>query len=213
MHQDHLDELHAAVPASYYHSGVRRNLGQRYWHWRRRQRIAKMIRPTGGTVVDLGCHGGYMTEFVSARAKANHVIAIDISPQATDFIRRNHPDWETHVANIEETLPIQDGAADGVVCLDVLEHLLNPEKTILEAARISKPGAWMIIAVPSENLFWKIVWHAWTHWGPGRVWQDVHVQKFSLSNLDELFKAHGFRKYDEALLHMRSYRIVAYERQ
>jgi SAM-dependent methyltransferase len=45
-------------------------------------------------------------------------------------------------------LPFQEASMDGVVMLEVLEHLPEPRTALLEAARVAKPGARVLLSLP-----------------------------------------------------------------
>ncbi|HMP90924.1 MAG TPA: methyltransferase domain-containing protein [Kiritimatiellia bacterium] len=59
--------------------------------------------------------------------------------------------FDTYHANIElDRFPMDDNAADAVVCTDVLEHLIfDPMFAMNEICRILKPGGIALIAVPN----------------------------------------------------------------
>ncbi|MBU0597576.1 class I SAM-dependent methyltransferase [Patescibacteria group bacterium] len=211
MNQSNLNNFHNAVPSDYYHQGVNKNFLQKLWHNQRKKAIKAVVQMTGGTLLDLGSHGGYLTEFIAQQTNASKVIVVDISRQAINFIKKNKPDWHAICANIEKPLDIMDQSADIITSFDVFEHLNNPEKTIKEAKRILKPGGSFIIGVPNETLLWKIVWFAWTKFGPGKVWHEVHVQNYSKKSLNDLFLKYGFTKKLELTTHLGMYKINKYE--
>lgn len=210
MHQEILDHLHSQVSPTYYHSGIRRNPFQWYWHTQRVRAFASLLPTCGGTYVDLGCHGGFITEEISKIIRAQKVIGIDISPEAIAFFCKQHPTWQGILQGIEDSLPIADGAASCITCIDVMEHVMHPEQVAKEAARISGPGAYMLVAVPRENLLWKLIWPIWTHIGPGRAWHDVHVQDYLRSGLHPLFTQAGFSIEKEKIMHFGMYLITLY---
>jgi SAM-dependent methyltransferase len=45
-------------------------------------------------------------------------------------------------------LPLADGAFDGVVCTQVLEHVRHPEEVIRELARTLRPGGHLFLSAP-----------------------------------------------------------------
>lgn len=45
-------------------------------------------------------------------------------------------------------LPFASGVADGVLCIEVLEHLPNPEAAVSEMYRVLRPGGHVLITTP-----------------------------------------------------------------
>lgn len=90
-----------------------------------------------GTVLDAGAGRLAWRELLSA--KADSYVSLDYS--------KTHPDI-TIVADLLTGLPIETGAFDTVFCCSVLEHVKDPEKALLELARILKPGGTLILSVP-----------------------------------------------------------------
>jgi SAM-dependent methyltransferase len=101
-----------------------------------------------GTVYDLGCgEAPYKEYFLKSARKYVGV----------DWAASLHDTKADIVANLNEVLPIQDGVADTVVSLSVMEHLTQPDLMLCEAHRILKPGGSMILQVP---------WQWWVHEAP-----------------------------------------------
>lgn len=47
-----------------------------------------------------------------------------------------------------ETLPFEDGHFDALFCSEVLEHIFNPDDTLLEISRVLKKGSLALITTP-----------------------------------------------------------------
>ncbi len=51
-------------------------------------------------------------------------------------------------------IPIPSNSLDIILCLETLEHLQNPQKTMQEILRIAKDDATIFISMPNEYNFW-----------------------------------------------------------
>jgi SAM-dependent methyltransferase len=47
-----------------------------------------------------------------------------------------------------ENIPLLDASVDCILCMVVLEHTRNPQKVLLEFARVLKPGGTLVMVVP-----------------------------------------------------------------
>ncbi|TSC64696.1 MAG: type 11 methyltransferase [Parcubacteria group bacterium Gr01-1014_106] len=59
---------------------------------------------------------------------------------------KTHPELD-HVGDIQR-MPLPEGQFDTVLCLQVLEHVSNPEQALREIHRVLAPGGKLIISVP-----------------------------------------------------------------
>lgn len=70
----------------------------------------------------------------------------DFLPNVVNFEIVNYP--STDVRGVAEALPFRDGVFDGVLCLNVLEHVKDPFQAAKEIVRVMKPGARLYCVVP-----------------------------------------------------------------
>ncbi|GAB3706414.1 bifunctional 2-polyprenyl-6-hydroxyphenol methylase/3-demethylubiquinol 3-O-methyltransferase UbiG [Nocardiopsis oceani] len=95
----------------------------------------------GKRVLDVGCGGGYTTEFLDARGA--RVSGIDYSPKLIGAARHHAAETGKDIqyeVGVAEELPYEDGAFDIVTCVDVLEHVRSPEQAVREIHRVLAPG-------------------------------------------------------------------------
>jgi SAM-dependent methyltransferase len=52
------------------------------------------------------------------------------------------------LADLNETCPLPDETFDTILCTDVIEHLKHPERLLMDAARMLKPGGHLILGTP-----------------------------------------------------------------
>jgi 2-polyprenyl-6-hydroxyphenyl methylase/3-demethylubiquinone-9 3-methyltransferase len=99
------------------------------------------IDPVGKTALDVGCGGGLLAEEF-ARIGCR-VTGVDPSAESLETARR-HARAEgleiDYLTSPGEQLPFEDGSFDFVYCCDVLEHVADLQRVLVESARVLKPG-------------------------------------------------------------------------
>lgn len=180
-----LAEIHEDVPATHYDIGIKKNLFQKYWHYKRFMKVLEVVRAVEGPFLDLGCHSGTFTEKILKKIKSKKVYGVDISKNAIDLIRKRIPYGDFRVADAAN-LPYKNDFFDAVFCLEMLEHVDNPESVLSEIQRVLKKGGYCVILVPTDNTLFKLVWFIWTLYYP--VWRHAHVQSYQKENLEEALK-------------------------
>jgi 2-polyprenyl-3-methyl-5-hydroxy-6-metoxy-1,4-benzoquinol methylase len=98
----------------------------------------------GLSVLEAGCGAGRFTE-VLLQAGAR-VFACDLS-RAVEANRDNCGRFPGHFVGQADLLrlPAADGAFDVVLCLGVVQHTPDPERTIRALSAKVKPGGWLVI--------------------------------------------------------------------
>lgn len=116
--------------------------------------FSTLIADWGGmTVLDVGCGGGFMAE-VLARKGAS-VVGIDPSAPAVEAAREHA---RTQGLSIDyrlgagESIPVDSGTVDCVVCVDVLEHVESVDRVLDEVRRVLKPGGMFLFDTINRTL-------------------------------------------------------------
>jgi len=85
-------------------------------------------------VVDVGCGPVGIITVLEAKEK------IGIDPLIDEYKKRFDMEPDVRYINAKgEEIPLQDGYADVVFCVNTLNHVQNPDKVLSEIARILKP--------------------------------------------------------------------------
>ncbi|OYU95056.1 MAG: hypothetical protein CFE21_12165 [Bacteroidetes bacterium B1(2017)] len=96
-------------------------------------------RVLSGKVLDIGCGIG---DFLMCR---QNTVGIDINALNVNYCKEQG--WEAYTIE-NNHFPFSENTFDGAVLDNVLEHLTEPHITLLEAKRVLKNKAKLIIAVP-----------------------------------------------------------------
>lgn len=103
------------------------------------------------TIADIGAGTGYITEgLIDKNVK---VIAVDQSPSMLKEMQKKFSNIDTidYRVGDSENLPIKDSEVNYVFANMYLHHVDNPEKSIIEMARILKTGGKLIITDLDEH--------------------------------------------------------------
>jgi len=97
------------------------------------------------TVLDVGCGGGTYT---CTLARAHWLIAIDVSSSAIKNVKQRlvSEDNVFFVVCDLEHLPIRNAVVNKVACIDVLEHVGEPQKAVDEMSRVLCSHGKMLLA-------------------------------------------------------------------
>lgn len=103
----------------------------------------------GESILEVGCGGGHvLSQFREAR-----LTGVDVSGEMLEKARRNLAglDFELHKGDVAE-VGLADQSFDGVVCTEVLEHVVDPEHVLTQIRRLVKPTGRVVITFPNDTL-------------------------------------------------------------
>lgn len=102
------------------------------------------------SVLDVGCGNGAFLAFCARQGA--ELLYVDIDPEKVkettqriqDIAKRNF----MPLVSDSNPLPIADNSVSKVMCLEVIEHVDDPESFLQELVRVGEPGAQYLLAVP-----------------------------------------------------------------
>jgi 2-polyprenyl-6-hydroxyphenyl methylase / 3-demethylubiquinone-9 3-methyltransferase len=116
--------------------------------------VAERATLAGARVLDVGCGGGLLCEAL-ARAGAK-VTGIDLAPGMIDVARLHAAeqglDIDYQVVSAEAVATANAGGFDIVTCMEMLEHVPNPQRMTATLANLVRPGGAVFVSTINRNL-------------------------------------------------------------
>jgi 2-polyprenyl-6-hydroxyphenyl methylase / 3-demethylubiquinone-9 3-methyltransferase len=108
----------------------------------------------GKRVVDIGCGGGILADSMARRGA--QVLGIDLAAKALKVaqlhaLEAGTPNVEYREVSAETLAQEQPGSFDVVTCMEMLEHVPQPDSVVRACATLVKPGGWVFFSTINRN--------------------------------------------------------------
>ena len=105
-------------------------------------------------VLDVGCGGGILTD--SMARQGAHALGIDLSTKALRVAQLHALEAQTprvkyREVSVEDLAAEQPGSFDTVTCMEMLEHVPDPDSVVRACAQLVKPGGWVFFSTINRN--------------------------------------------------------------
>jgi len=108
----------------------------------------------GKRVLDVGCGGGLLSEAMARRGA--QVTGIDLGPQTVEVAELHAIESKLPVSYARESAETHAtrnaGAYDVVVCMEMLEHVPEPDSVLRALHALVKPGGHVFLSTLNRNL-------------------------------------------------------------
>ena len=115
--------------------------------------IDSIAKLNGKRVVDVGCGGGILSESMSVRGA--EVTGIDLGEKALKVAQLHKLESGAKVdyrlVAVEALAQEQPESYDVVTCMEMLEHVPDPEAVVAACARLVKPGGRVFFSTLNRN--------------------------------------------------------------
>ena len=115
--------------------------------------IDRIAPLSGKRALDVGCGGGILAEAMAQRGA--QVRGIDLAERSLQVAELHA--LESGAAVEYERIAAEDlaarepGAWDVVTCMEMLEHVPEPESTVRACAALARPGGWVFFSTINRN--------------------------------------------------------------
>lgn len=115
--------------------------------------IDQRVGLAGKDVIDVGCGGGILAESMAVRGA--HVTGIDLSEKplkvAQLHLLETGRTVDYRLISAEDIAREQPARFDCVTCMEMLEHVPEPQSTVKACAAMAKPGGWLFFSTINRN--------------------------------------------------------------
>ncbi len=132
---------------------------------------------SGPTILDLGCGTGVIATELSQWAST---IGLDFSDKALAYCQSRG--LHNLVQARGENLPLETASVDGVLALDIFEHIEDDVAAFRESFRVLRPGGILVLSVPAFKALW----------GPHDV-ALMHFRRYRRSEVVHRLESVGFK--------------------
>jgi SAM-dependent methyltransferase len=168
-------------------------VGQKYYEYTRSE-ILPLLPDTASRTLEIGCGAGNTLAWLKSIRSCTWLGGIELNGAAADEARRILD--IVYEGNIERMdIPIEPGSLDLILCLDVLEHLIDPWSTVQRLYRLLKPGGAIIASIPNVRyrrvVFPLLFRGEWKYVDEG-VLDRTHLRFFVRATAIRLLESAGF---------------------
>ena len=157
------------------------------------RRIARWVGQ-GSAVLDVGCGPGILGRYLVETLGCT-VDGVEYNPAAA----RLAAPWYRHlaIADLEQAyLPalFQGVRYDYIICADILEHLRNPERILVQAAKMFAAQGRLLLSVPNvayAGLIAELLAGEFSY-RPEGLLDETHLRFFTRQSLERWLSTHGF---------------------
>jgi 2-polyprenyl-3-methyl-5-hydroxy-6-metoxy-1,4-benzoquinol methylase len=158
--------------------------------------IDPLLPEVVGTVLEIGCSSGGTLEWLRDTGRSVHTCGIELMPQAAAKARQSVDElFEGDADKIIQEMINKNRQFDLILCLDVLEHLIDPWGMVLMLQKLVAPTGMVIASIPNVRnidavlpLVFKGRW-AYTEEG---ILDKTHMRFFTRESALELMRSGEF---------------------
>lgn len=160
-----------------------------------RHEILPLLPTRCDKVLDIGCGDGSTLIWLKEVKKCSWIGGVEIVPDAAEKAgKKLDMVYEGNIDTMD--LPLAAHSLDLILCLDVLEHLIDPWSATRRIQRLLKPGGALIISVPNvrcKRVLLPLLLHGKWEYADQGILDRTHLRFFVRDSAIELVENAGLR--------------------
>ena len=114
-----------------------------------RREIEPLLPAVANSVLDVGCGAGATLQWLRQTGRCQVAVGIEMMESAASIARERVDQVFVGDANLLVESAFDAQSFDVVLCLDVLEHLVDPWAFVAKLPRLLKPGGLVVASLPN----------------------------------------------------------------
>lgn len=117
--------------------------------------IEERVLLHGKQLLDVGCGGGILSEAMACRGA--HVLGIDLAEKPLKIAELHALEHQLQgvkyqLTSVEQLALNQSESFDVITCMEMLEHVPDPESVVLACNKLLKPGGTLFFSTLNRNV-------------------------------------------------------------
>jgi 2-polyprenyl-3-methyl-5-hydroxy-6-metoxy-1,4-benzoquinol methylase len=163
--------------------------------------IVDLVDAGARRLCEFGCGAGGLARAIKARLGEVHYVGLEMVPEQLNLARpvldaalvRNLDQLHDWSSDPELMRALPPASFDHVIFGDVLEHLVDPERTLAQAVKLLVPGGAAVVCMPNVqhwSVFVQLVSGTWPRADSG-LFDRTHLRWFTLDDMVRLLTGAG----------------------
>jgi 2-polyprenyl-3-methyl-5-hydroxy-6-metoxy-1,4-benzoquinol methylase len=161
-----------------------------------RREIEPLLPPFAARVLEVGCGSGATLRWLKQSGRCSHTTGIEVFAQAAELARGQV--GSLHVGDAERLVQqaFAPASFDLVLCLDVLEHLVDPWAFVAHLQPLLAPGGVVLASIPNVRharvVLPLLLQGRWQYADAGQL-DRTHLRFFTRETALQLMQPTGLR--------------------
>ncbi len=158
--------------------------------------IRKLLPKGQHKLLDAGCGSGFVSNWLSGLG--HKVWGCDYSASGVELAKEHFPDVEYFQADLIAGPPsiMPEGGYDGIVSVEVIEHLYDPEAFLKNLYSAIRPGGFIILTTPYHGYVKNLTLSVINQWDAHFMVNSAggHIKFFSPATLKSMMEEVGYQE-------------------